>query len=137
SWKPKKPNLGLEPDRAFAGSSALLERTVLLPTLDTSIPDKKSAIWCISIQLAWNRLKNDITEEPVRLTNGQEIADRLNNAEESESDMASADFLVMAGRVTDGIVETIAAALAAELPQRTSPPIQSSPAVRAALGYVK
>jgi len=137
SWKPKKPNLNLEPDRAFAGSSALLKRTVFLPTLDTSIPDKKSAIWCISIQLAWNRLKNDITKESVRLTNGQEIADRLNNAEESESDMASADFLAMAGRVRDGIVEKIAAGLADKFSQSTMPPIQSFPGGVVAFGYVK
>jgi hypothetical protein len=137
SFKPKKPNLHSEPERAFAGSSELLKQTVVLPTLDTSIPDKKSAIWCISIQLAWNRLKNDITKEPVKLTKGQEIADRLNNSEESESDMASADFLAMAGRVKVGIVQKIEAGLAQKFPQNTMPPIQSFPGGVVAFGYVK
>lgn len=133
----EKPNIGLEPERAFAGSSDLLKQTVVLPTLDTSIPDKKSAIWCISIQVAWNRLKNDITKEPVKLTKGQEIADRLNNAEESESDMASADFFAMAGRVKDGIVQKIETGLAKKFPQNTMSPIQSFPGGVVAFGYVK
>jgi hypothetical protein len=137
SWKPKKPNLLSEPERAFAGSSELLKRTVVVPTLDTSIPEKKSAVWCISVQLAWNRLKSDITKEPVKLTKAQEIADLLNNAEESESDMASSDFLAMAGRVKDGIVEKIEAALAQKFPQNTMPPIPSFPGGVVAFGYVK
>lgn len=137
SLKPKKPNLRSEPERAIAGSSDLLKQTVVLPSLDTSIPDKKSAIWCISIQLAWNRLKNDITKESVKLRNGQEIADRLNNSEESESDMASADYFAMAGRVNDGIVQKIEAGLAQKFPQNIMPPIQSFPGGVVAFGYVK
>src|SRR5207249_7276850 len=105
----EKPNLQQEPERAFAASSELLKQTVVLPTLDSTIPEKKSAIWCISVQLAWNRLKNDITKEPVKLAAGQEIADGLNSAEESESDMASSDYFTLAGRVKDGIVEKIQA----------------------------
>jgi hypothetical protein len=137
SLKPKKPKLQLEPERAFAGSSELLKQTVVLPTLDTTIPDKKSSIWCISIQLAWNRLKNDITKESVKLKNGQEIADRLNNAEESESDMASADYFALAGRVKDGIVQKIEAGLAQKFPQNSMPPIESFPGGVVAFGYVK
>jgi hypothetical protein len=137
AWKPKKPNMQLEPERSFAGSSELLKKTVVMPTLDTSIPEKKSAVWCISVQLAWNRLKNDITKEPVRLKKAQEIADLLNNAEESESDMASADFLAMAGRVNDGIVEKIGTALAQKFPQNSMPPIQSFSGGVVAFGYVK
>jgi len=100
-----------------------------MPTLDTSIPEKKSAVWCISVQLAWNRLKNDITKEPVKLTKAQEIADLLNNAEESERDMASSDFLAMAGRVKDGIVEKIGAALAQKFLKTPCRPSRPFPAV--------
>jgi hypothetical protein len=137
SWKPKKPNLLLEPERSFAGSSQLLKQTVVVPSLETSIPEKKSAIWCISVQLAWNHLKNDITKEPVKLTKGQEIADLLNNAEESESDMPSGDFLAMAGRVKDGIVQKIETALSAKFPDNTMPAIQSFPGGVVAFGYMK
>jgi hypothetical protein len=137
SWKPKKPNLLLEPERSFAGSSQLLKQTIVVPTLDTSIPNKKSALWCISVQLAWNRLKDDITKEPVKLTKGQAIADLLNNAEESEKDMPSADLLAMAGRVNDGIVQKIEAALSAKFPDNTMPAIQSFPGGVVAFGYMK
>jgi hypothetical protein len=87
--------------------------------------------------LAWNRLKNDITKEPVRLTKGQEIADLLNDAQQSESDMAPADFFAMSGRVKDGIVERITAGMREKFPQNSMPPIESFPLGVVAFGYVK
>src|SRR5262245_8972024 len=83
---PGKPNAAEEPERVFAGSSDLLTQTVVVPTLDSLIPENKSAVWCISLQLAWNQLKNNIVKEPIKLSNEQTVADRLNKAEESEND---------------------------------------------------
>ena len=44
----------------YSGSSELLERTVIVPTLDCPCPKNKNVIWCSSFQLAWNRMKDDI-----------------------------------------------------------------------------
>lgn len=81
--------------------------TVVVPTLDTPIPASKSAIWCASFQLAWNRLKNDVVKEPIRLKNAQEVADRLNKAEVSENDLEKGSYYAAAGLVADGITEKI------------------------------
>jgi hypothetical protein len=44
------------PSMSFDGSSDRLQQTVIVPTLDSPIPEGKSAIWCVSFQLAWNHL---------------------------------------------------------------------------------
>lgn len=137
SFWPTKPNAKQEPERVFSGSSELLHRTVVLTTLDTPIGESKSAIWCISIQLAWNRLKDDLAKEPIKLRNGQELADRLNQAPQSEADVAPSDSLAVAGKVDEGIGERIQTALAAKFPGNTMPPIQHFPNGTVAFGYVK
>ncbi|HZT82935.1 MAG TPA: hypothetical protein VFA26_22075 [Gemmataceae bacterium] len=53
------------PAATFDDTSDRLERTVVLPTLDSPIPEGKSAIWCVSFQLAWNRLKDEVAREPM------------------------------------------------------------------------
>ena len=60
--RPAPPKVKEEPERSFAGSSDLLKEMSVLPTLDTATPEGKSAIWCISGQLAWNRLRDDIAK---------------------------------------------------------------------------
>ena len=54
---------------AFNSDSDRLERTAFVPTLDTPIPDGKSAVWCASFQLAWDKLKEDVIKGPVEITN--------------------------------------------------------------------
>lgn len=38
--------------KPFEGDSSELQHTIIVPTLDTPIPEGKSAIWCGSFQLA-------------------------------------------------------------------------------------
>src|SRR5438309_763105 len=72
---------------AFRGLSDELRQTLIVPTLDTPIPDGKSAVWCGSFQLAWNRLRDDVAHGPVRLESAQGLADRLNRGDLSEDDL--------------------------------------------------
>ena len=87
---------------ALVASTSELKRTVVVPTLDTPIPETKSAIWCSSFQLAWNRFEKDFTGGPVKLRNAEAVAGRLNQAQESEADLDAADFLVAAGSLKVG-----------------------------------
>src|SRR5260221_11365204 len=41
----------------FDGSSTALKATEVVPTLETPIPQGKSAIWCASFQSAWKALE--------------------------------------------------------------------------------
>jgi hypothetical protein len=98
---------------ALVASTSELKHTVVVPTLDTPIPESQSAIWCSSFQLAWNRFEKDFTGGPVKLRNAQQVAGRLNQAQESEADLDAADFLVAAGSLKD-----VLATLDSELPRR-------------------
>jgi hypothetical protein len=109
-----------EREPSVADSSALTQ-TVIVPTLDTPIPDGKSAIWCLSFQLAWNRLKTDLAKGPVQIQNAQVIADRLNRAPVSESDLDPSSFYAAAGFDKDGIIETIRREMAERFPGVPTP----------------
>lgn len=104
------------PPPAFDGTSDQLTQTVIVPTLDTPIPDGKSAVWCASFQLAWNRLKDDVAKGPVRLAGGQAVADRLNRGDQTEADIDPADVYAAAGLSSDGIADRIRTEMARRFP---------------------
>jgi hypothetical protein len=116
--------------------SRKLRDTVVVPTLDTPIPEGKSAVWCASFQLAWNRLKEDVVGGPVRLANAEGIAERLNRAGTSEDDLARGSFYAAAGWVKDGIVEKIRSDMARRFPRTRSPEF-GAPAAAVAYGYLR
>ncbi len=110
---------------AFNGHSSGLKQTLIVPTLDTPMPPDKNVIWCSSFQLAWNELRDDIIKEPVKLTGAQEIADRLNNAEESIGDAPEESVYATAGFVKDGIAEQIRTQMKTQFPAETLPTFES------------
>jgi hypothetical protein len=91
----------------FDGTSDQLQRTIIVPTLNTPIPKGKNVIWCASFQLAWNKLKDDVAKEAIQLSRDQEIADRLNNANISEADLPAGGSYSAAGFDRDGIADRI------------------------------
>jgi hypothetical protein len=110
-----------------------LQQTVVVPTLDSSVPANKSAIWCAAFQLAWNHFKNDVTKGPVQLANAAEVVDRLNRAEQSEDDLDPTTYYAIAGLVRDGIVARVREDMAAKFPDAPQP--QFTEAETAALAY--
>jgi hypothetical protein len=121
---------------SFDGTSDRLEQTVIVPTLDSPVPAGKSAIWCASFQLAWNRLKDDVAKEPLQLTNAQPIADRLNRTNHSEADVGPDAVYAAAGLAKDGIVEHIRAQMAGKFPDVPAPELNIPPEGAAAYGYL-
>jgi hypothetical protein len=116
--------------------SRALRETVVVPTLDTPIPEGKSAVWCSSFQIAWNRLKMDVVGGPVRIANAERITERLNQAEQSEDDLAPGSFYAAAGLSRDGIVEKIRSDMARRFPRTRSPEF-GSPTAAVAYGYLR
>ena len=125
------------PPMSFDGTSDQLQQTVLVPTLDSPIPQGKSAIWCVSFQLAWNRLKEDMAKGPLQLTNAQPFADRLNNAASSEDDVPPDAVYADAGLAKDGIVERIRAQMASKFPKAPSPQLDVPPRGAVAYAYLE
>jgi hypothetical protein len=95
------------PPVVFDGDSIGLRRTVVVPTLDTPIPDGKNVIWCASFPMAWDRLKNDVIGEPIRLAKAEEVAGRLNKTSVADGDLPEGSFYAAAGYTKDGIAEKI------------------------------
>jgi len=91
----------------FDGPSTRLEQTVIIPTLDTPLPEGKSAVWCASFQLAWNELKDKVVKEPIRLTGAEEVARRLNESPVRSEDLTPDLYYANAGRVKEGITSQI------------------------------
>jgi len=97
------------PNVAFSGDSRDLERSVVVPTLDTRLPKAKNAIWCATFQMAWDRLKEDVIGEAVRVANAEEVVERLNQGSVAAEDLPEDGAYATAGAVKDGITERVRA----------------------------
>jgi hypothetical protein len=96
-----------EPPPAISVSSDQLPHTIIVPTLDTPIPESKNVIWCASFQMAWNKLKNDVVKEPVKIKGAEELAERLNKSPVTDVDLPEGSYYAAAGFSRDGIEKTI------------------------------
>jgi hypothetical protein len=84
-----------------------LERTLVVATLDSPMPEHNNVIWCSTFQMAWDKLKNDIIGEPVQLRGAEELVTRLNQAEFSPDNLEENSFYATADFVGKGILEQI------------------------------
>jgi hypothetical protein len=125
------------PPMTFDGTSDQLRQTVIVPTLDTPIPDGKSAIWCASFQLAWNRLKDDVARQTIRLANAQVIADRLNRGDQTETDLDPDSVYASAGMVKDGVLDRIRDDMAHKFPKVRTPQFDVPPEGAVAYAYLE
>jgi WD40 repeat protein len=114
------------PGPTFSGPSDQLRQTIILPTLDSPIPAGKSAIWCSSFQIAWNQIKNTITNGPVQLSPGDPMVALLNRAQESEADLPADSYYTAAGTTDESVIGRIKQELPKKFPgarlPRLSPP---------------
>ena len=95
------------PAVAFEGESKDLQATVIIPTLDTPLPEHKNVVWCGTMQLAWNRLGTDVLHSPPDLEGADAVVERLNAAPLHDDDLAPKSFFATAGYVKDGIIDQI------------------------------
>jgi len=104
---PRSAGIYAPPPVAFDGDSKGLRQTVIIPTLDTPIPEGKNVIWCATFQMAWDRLKKDVVGEPVQVANAEKVADRLNKTVVTDDDLPKGSFYAAAGLTKDGIADKI------------------------------
>jgi len=123
--------------KSFDGASEALKQTVVLPTLDTPFEQNQSAIWCSSFQIAWNKFKSEITKGPVRIQNAEAIAERLNQAEQPDSDLLPESFYAAAGRVSDGIIEKIKEEMTKRFPNARTPDFNVTADAAVAYAYLQ
>jgi len=136
-WIWKTHQEGASPPLSFDGSSEALQQTVILPTLDTPIPEGKSAIWCASFQMAWNKLKSLGGTEPLRIHGAEAVGAQLNNAEETEEDLNPEIYYAAAGLIRDGTVEKIKKEMAEKFPHVQTTSINQSGLIAVAYAYLQ
>jgi len=56
------------PALAYQGETTGLERTIIVPTLDSPAEKGKNVIWCGSFQMAWDQMVKDVIGEPIQLS---------------------------------------------------------------------
>ncbi len=74
--------------------STALKQSIFVPTLDTPLPQGKSAVWCAAFEIAWKRVEKDHVKGALRPQNGAEIAARLSASPVKESDVAPESLTV-------------------------------------------
>ena len=101
--------------------SADLKQSTVVATLDCPMPEHKNVIWCSTFQMTWDKLKNDIIGEPVKVPQAAELAARLNKAEFSPGNIEAESFYATVGVVKKGIVEQIQKEMGRRFPSEPVP----------------
>lgn len=95
------------PTVAFHGESRDLKQTVVVPSLDSAMPQGKNVIWCGTFQMAWDHLRADVIGEPVAVANAGQIVSWLNRGTLQQKDLPENCCYSVAGLGSDGIADKI------------------------------
>jgi len=97
-------------DTHLVARTDALPRTSFADSLDSPLDPNGNLIWCASLPLAWNELR-ELLGGDVHLLDQPPIVDRLNATRVRRSDVDEDSLVARAGYVKDGIVEEIQAEL--------------------------
>jgi len=106
---------------AEAIDSNELEQTSIVATLDSPMPKYQNVIWCSTFQMAWDKLKLDIIEEPVEVVGAEKLAGHLNMAEFSTKNLEDESYYATAGFLADGIIAEIQEEMTQRFPSEPAP----------------
>jgi prepilin-type processing-associated H-X9-DG protein len=107
--------------QAIETDSRDLQRTAVVATLDCPLPEHKNAIWCSTLQMAWDKFKKDLIRAPIQVRGAEELANRLNRLEFPTNDIEAKSYYVAAGFVKEGIIEQIRKDMARQFPSEPAP----------------
>jgi hypothetical protein len=134
-----KPKVIVPPDvslPSFNGTSEKLRHTAVLPALDAALPDRKSAIWCATLPLAWQRLEKDVVKAPLLLAGAEELCRSLSSS--PSPGLLPEHYYAAAGFLKDGIMEQIRRDLLRRFPQAPLPDVSNvSEQGAVAYGYLE
>jgi hypothetical protein len=103
---------GAAGDSRFTGGlHPSIENNYATARLEASIESGRNTIFCGTFQLAWNRMKNDIIGEDIRLEKPLELVRHLNGGLLTGADISDEDYLAMAGYGSKNITDSINIAL--------------------------
>jgi hypothetical protein len=112
----------------FDGPSDQLQRTVIVPTLDTPLPEGKTAVWCASFQVAWNELRAAVGNAPIRLDGAGDLVRELNEARSPDRDLVPEMYYATAGFARDGVAGRVRDEMKRRFPDAVVPPLDEGEA---------
>ena len=107
--------------RAEEIDSKSLKETAVVAALDCPLPEHKNVIWCSTFQMAWDKLKQEVIGEPIRLVGAEELAGWLNRAQYPTGDIEAKSYYAAAGFVKNGIIEEIQKQMKQRFPSEPVP----------------
>lgn len=99
-----------DPATDLVAETANLKTTTLTAHLDVPLDDKTNLVWCSSLQMAWNDLK-EVLEGAIRHDVKNPDAEILNASTINKEHVSDRALVAQAGFVRDGIVESLQAEL--------------------------
>ncbi len=81
--------------------------TIITPHMGDNIKAGRNIVYCMSFQLAWDALKNDLIKEDIRMENEPLLVRFLNKSVSSKNDVDKSSYIAMAGFGKDKIIEKI------------------------------
>ena len=118
---------------SFEGPSQKLKQTVIVPTLESSVPEGKSAIWVGTLPMAWQALEK--VAGPMELPQAKQLAAQLRATPSPE--LAAQSYYVAAGFHKDGILERIRRELPVRFPMAPRPEDASPMGVAMVYAYLE
>ena len=107
-----------------------LRETDVLPHCQGAVSPDRNYVYCATFQLAWDGLRQSLSNEPVGLEGDPDLAAVLNQGSFDRASLSATSYLAMAGRADQGIVESIRRAMAGKFPNATlqvpDPPEQTA-----------
>jgi hypothetical protein len=119
---------------SFDGASDGLAETVIVPTLETTIPPGKSAIWCAALALAWQRLEKH-EEESLIVEGAEEIARALGQL--PDVGLMPEHYYAEAGLVIDGVGDRMRQEMSTRFPKAPLPKIDNDPDTVVAFAFLE
>lgn len=111
----------------YHGDSSALQRTVVVPTLDSPLSRGKNTVWCASFQAAWDQLRtasSGLIKQPPMLVGAEVITNRLNRSMIPPTDLPPTSYAA-AGVVQNSIVPAIRTAMHTQFPGVALPAFES------------
>lgn len=116
-----KPQADIPFPSTFNGDSTGLRSTEIVPTLDTTIPSGKNAIWCASFLAAWKALQDNLTKGPVLLDGNPQMLGDLNAAVDPRPVIPSSTIYTAVGWNKNGLLNKIQSDLKRKFPEKYLP----------------
>jgi len=115
------PACGPDKSKDESTDTADLDRTVIVPAFESPMPEDSNVIWCSTMQVAWNELKDDLFKGPIELKDAEDVAALMNNSRAKEEDLEPESYFAAGGRATAELIDRINKEMGEKFPQKAVP----------------